>query len=198
MSSPDPVAAARPLDVAAAAIVIGLCVSWGGNQVAVKLAIPEIPPLTQGAVRSAAAALIVLAWAQQRGVRLVAHDGTLRSGTAAGLLWNEACRLVDALRYFCGEVTRVQLELLGEGWSLVFDEGLASLRVDERDKTTILRRLNDPAADQVAAFLEAVASGEPSAVATGYADALQTLSVCHAAALSAREGRPVELASLEV
>ena len=157
-------------------------------------------------------------------------------GTAAGLLWNEACRLVDALRYFCGEVTRVQafgagadeagglvvhlafargtaavvtlaafarpqprvqLELLGEGWSLVFDEGLGSLRVDERDKTTILRRLNDPAADHVAAFLEAVAGGEPSAVATGYADALQTLSVCHAAALSAREGRPVELASLE-
>ena len=87
MSSPDPVAAAPPLDVAAAAIVIGLCVSWGGNQVAVKLAIPDIPPLIQGAVRSAAAALIVLAWARQRGVTLVVRDGTLRSGTAAGLLF---------------------------------------------------------------------------------------------------------------
>jgi drug/metabolite transporter (DMT)-like permease len=67
--------------------VIGLCVSWGGNQVAVKLAIPDIPPLIQGAVRSAAAALIVLAWARQRGVTLVARDDTLRAGTAAGLLF---------------------------------------------------------------------------------------------------------------
>jgi drug/metabolite transporter (DMT)-like permease len=87
MTSSDSVAASRPLDVAATAIVMGLCVSWGGNQVAVKLAIPDIPPLIQGAVRSAAAALIVLAWARQRGVRLKAADGTLRSGTAAGLLF---------------------------------------------------------------------------------------------------------------
>jgi drug/metabolite transporter (DMT)-like permease len=82
-----PVAAARPLDAAAAAIVVGLCVSWGGNQVAVKLALPDIPPLIQGAVRSAAAALIVLAWARLRGVPLRARDGTLRAGTAAGLLF---------------------------------------------------------------------------------------------------------------
>src|SRR5215469_4839554 len=70
MTSSDSVAAARPLDLAAAAIMVGLCVSWGGNQVAVKLAIPDIPPLIQGAVRSAAATLIVLAWARQRGVGL--------------------------------------------------------------------------------------------------------------------------------
>jgi drug/metabolite transporter (DMT)-like permease len=86
MTSPDSVAS-RPLDVAAAALVVGLCVSWGGNQVAVKLAITDIPPLLQGAVRSAAAALIVLAWARQRGVTLAARDGTLRSGTAAGVLF---------------------------------------------------------------------------------------------------------------
>jgi drug/metabolite transporter (DMT)-like permease len=87
MTSSDSVAAARPLDLAATALVVGLCVSWGGNQVAVKLAIPDIPPLIQGVVRSAAAALIVLAWARLRGVRLSARDGTLRSGTAAGLLF---------------------------------------------------------------------------------------------------------------
>jgi drug/metabolite transporter (DMT)-like permease len=81
------VAAARPLDLAAAAVMVGLCVSWGGNQVAVKLALPDIPPLIQGVVRSAAAALIVLAWVRRRGVRLSARDGTLRSGTAAGLLF---------------------------------------------------------------------------------------------------------------
>jgi drug/metabolite transporter (DMT)-like permease len=87
MTSSDSVVAARPLDLAATALVVGLCVSWGGNQVAVKLAIPDIPPLIQGVVRSAAAALIVLGWARLRGVRLSARDGTLRSGTAAGLLF---------------------------------------------------------------------------------------------------------------
>src|SRR5215469_178166 len=87
MTSSDSVAAARPLDLAAAAVMVGLCVSWGGNQVAVKLALPDIPPLIQGVVRSAAAALIVLAWARRRGVRLSDRDGTLRAGTAAGLLF---------------------------------------------------------------------------------------------------------------
>ena len=42
-------------------------------------------------------------------------------------------------------------------------------------------------------FLEAVAAGDPAKVPTGYADALTTLRVCHAAAVSAREGRPVDL-----
>ena len=35
----------RPLDAAAAAIVVVLCLSWGFNQVAIKLAIHDIPPL---------------------------------------------------------------------------------------------------------------------------------------------------------
>ncbi len=162
--------------------------------------------------------------------------------TAAELLWAEACGLVDALRYFCGEVTRVhalsagspggglvvqlelqsggvgvltttayprpdpraELELLGEGWTLGFAAptdgvapALATLRLVERDRTTILRRLNDPAADHVAAFLDAVAARKPDGVPTGYAEAIRTLAVCHAAALSAREARPVALANAD-
>jgi len=34
---------ARPLDSVAIVVTVVLCVSWGVNQVAVKLAIPEIP-----------------------------------------------------------------------------------------------------------------------------------------------------------
>jgi predicted dehydrogenase len=151
--------------------------------------------------------------------------------SAAGLLWAEACRLVDVLRFFCGEVSRVQalqpaeapgalvvqvqfaggsigvltcaafarpeprveVELLGDGWFLAFGDGLATLRLVERDRTTVLRRLNVPAEDQVAAFLEAVAAHDPAAVPASYADALRTLAVCHAAALSAREGRLVSM-----
>jgi predicted dehydrogenase len=86
---------------------------------------------------------------------------------------------------------RIELELLGDGWSFVFGEGQSSLRLAERDKITIIRCQNVPAADHAAAFLEAITAKRPEAVAAGYADALRTLAVCHAAALSAREGRPV-------
>jgi hypothetical protein len=99
---------------------------------------------------------------------------------------------------------RAELELLGEGWTLGFTaptEGaasaLATLRLVERDRTTMLRRLNDPAADHAAAFLEAAAVRKPATLPTGYAETLRTLAVCHAAALSAREGRPVTLAEVE-
>src|SRR5262249_37574447 len=93
--------------------------------------------------------------------------------TAAGLLWNDACLLIDALRYFCGEVQqvhavspadapgglvvqlrfargsvgvltcatfarpepRIELEMLGEGWSLSFGAGLSALTLVEKDRT---------------------------------------------------------------
>src|SRR5262249_9499394 len=103
---------------------------------------------------------------------------------------------VLTLATFARPEPRVELELSGEGWSLGFGDELASLRVEEADKTTILKRANRPAEEQVSLCLDAVAAGDPAKVPTGYADALMTLSVCHAAAVSAREGRPVELEPL--
>jgi drug/metabolite transporter (DMT)-like permease len=79
--------ATRPLDVTAAALVALLCLSWGFNQVAVKLAIPDIPPLIQGAIRSAGAGLIVWLWTRARGIPLHLDDGTLRAGLFTGLLF---------------------------------------------------------------------------------------------------------------
>ena len=75
----------RPLDAVAAAIVVMLCLSWGFNQVAVKLAIHDIPPFTQGALRSAGAAILVAAWCKLRGIPLFARDGSLWGGLAAGV-----------------------------------------------------------------------------------------------------------------
>jgi drug/metabolite transporter (DMT)-like permease len=80
-------AVARPLDAAAAALAVVLCLSWGFNQVAVKLALPEIPPLIQAAFRSTFGALIVVAWARRRGVALMQPDGTLVAGVIAGVLF---------------------------------------------------------------------------------------------------------------
>jgi drug/metabolite transporter (DMT)-like permease len=77
----------RPLDAVAAAIVVVLCLSWGFNQVAVKLAIHDIPPLLQGAIRSAVATLLVAGWCKLRGIPMLARDGTLWPGLAAGFVF---------------------------------------------------------------------------------------------------------------
>jgi drug/metabolite transporter (DMT)-like permease len=83
----------RPLDALATAVVVVLCLSWGFNQVAVKLAIHDIPPLTQGALRSVLATLIVAVWCKARGMPLFARDDTLIPGLAAGVLFG--------LEFFC-------------------------------------------------------------------------------------------------
>jgi drug/metabolite transporter (DMT)-like permease len=61
--------------------------SWGFNNVAIKLAIHDIPPLIQSSARSVIAALLVGAWTQARGIPLFKRDGTLTAGILAGLLF---------------------------------------------------------------------------------------------------------------
>jgi drug/metabolite transporter (DMT)-like permease len=87
LSSPAYTSTTRPLDALAAAIVVVLCLSWGFNQVATKLAIHDIPPLTQATVRSAVAALLIVGWCWLRGIALLKRDGTLWFGLVAGLLF---------------------------------------------------------------------------------------------------------------
>jgi drug/metabolite transporter (DMT)-like permease len=77
----------RPLNGVAIIVAVVLCLSWGINQVAIKLAIPEIPALIQSAVRSAGAAMIVAAWARWRRIPLFKSDGTLVPGLTAGVLF---------------------------------------------------------------------------------------------------------------
>jgi len=79
--------AGRPLDAIATGLMIILCLSWGLNQVAVKLALPDVPPLTQGLLRSLGALPVVFATARLSGVRLTARDGTLVAGLTAGALF---------------------------------------------------------------------------------------------------------------
>ena len=77
----------RPLDAGAAAMVVLLAVSWGFNQVAVKLGIHDVPPLMQGALRSVGAAMLVAAWCKWRGLPVFARDGSLWPGIAAGVFF---------------------------------------------------------------------------------------------------------------
>jgi len=64
-----------------------LCLSWGFNQIAVKLALPDIPPMLQATIRSAAALPVLLLIARLRGVKIFASDGTLGAGLFAGVLF---------------------------------------------------------------------------------------------------------------
>ena len=97
----------RPLDALAIVVTIGLCLSWGFNNVAIKLAIHDIPPLIQSAVRSVMAMIIVGVWTRARGITLFKRDGTLAAGLLAGglfaleflliyrgLVWTTATRAV--------------------------------------------------------------------------------------------------------
>ena len=77
----------RPLDTLGIAVVIGLCVCWGFNNVAIKLALHDIPPLIQSATRSAIATILVSAWCRARGQPLFKRDGTLVAGVLAGVLF---------------------------------------------------------------------------------------------------------------
>jgi drug/metabolite transporter (DMT)-like permease len=79
--------AGRALTPGAVALMLMLCLSWGFNQIAVKLVLPDVPPMLQALTRSAGAlpVLLVIAWA--RGVRLFARDGTLWPGSSAGVIF---------------------------------------------------------------------------------------------------------------
>ena len=77
----------RPLDTIGALVMLALTLSWGLNQVSIKLALPEIPPFVQASVRSAGALIIILLFARWRGVSLSLRDGTLAGGLIAGALF---------------------------------------------------------------------------------------------------------------
>jgi drug/metabolite transporter (DMT)-like permease len=82
-----PASHTRPLDAASMVLVVFICLTWGFNQPAVKLALPDVPPLIQCAIRSSLATVIVLGIMRLRGLPVTARDGTLAAGVVAGLLF---------------------------------------------------------------------------------------------------------------
>ncbi len=77
----------RSLDLLAYGTMLACTMLWGLQQVAIKLALPAVAPLTQGAIRSSIATVLLLGWARWRGMRLLDRDGTLVPGIVAGLLF---------------------------------------------------------------------------------------------------------------
>lgn len=79
--------ASRPLDRLGLLLTLAFCLSWSVQQVAAKLAMPEIPALTQAVIRSVGASIIVAIWIWIRQPDVFRRDDTLRSGIAAGVLF---------------------------------------------------------------------------------------------------------------
>jgi drug/metabolite transporter (DMT)-like permease len=77
----------KALDTAAVGVMVLLTALWGFQQVAIKIIAADVSLVMQGAIRSVAATLLLVAWSRLRGVRLFQRDGTLPAGLVAGALF---------------------------------------------------------------------------------------------------------------
>lgn len=74
-------------DARAVTLMLVLCVMWGFNQVAIKVAADGISLVMQACLRSSIAALLLFLWTRARGIPLFDRDGTLGAGLVAGALF---------------------------------------------------------------------------------------------------------------
>src|SRR6187402_2866360 len=79
--------AGRALTPGAIALMLMLCLSWGFNQIAVKLVLPDVPPMLQALTRSVGALPVLLIIGWFRGVKFFERDGTLWPGFFAGVIF---------------------------------------------------------------------------------------------------------------
>lgn len=75
------------VDLAAAAIMVGLTFSWGLNYVAAKISYAGFDPVFVSIARSIIGGLCVLGWCWLRGIRLFMADGSLVAGIIVGVLF---------------------------------------------------------------------------------------------------------------
>lgn len=75
------------IDLAAAAIMVGLTFSWGLNYVAAKISYAGYDPVFLSIARSVIGGLCVFGWCRWRGIALFTPDKTLVAGILAGALF---------------------------------------------------------------------------------------------------------------
>ncbi|PDQ18757.1 EamA family transporter [Mesorhizobium sanjuanii] len=73
--------------MAAAAIMVGLTLSWGLNYVAAKISYAGYDPVFLSVARSVIGGLCVLGWCRWRGIKLLTPDKTLVAGVVVGVLF---------------------------------------------------------------------------------------------------------------
>jgi drug/metabolite transporter (DMT)-like permease len=88
------------LDTFAMTLLVACCAFWGFQQILIKFAGREIPPLWQASVRMAGATALLWLWCQFRGVKLFNRDGSLKGGLIVGLLFAaEFCLIYLGLQH---------------------------------------------------------------------------------------------------
>ncbi len=88
------------LDTFAITVLVACCAFWGFQQILIKFAGREIPPLWQASVRMAGATALLWLWCQFRGVKLFNSDGSLQGGLIVGLLFAaEFCLIYLGLQH---------------------------------------------------------------------------------------------------
>ena len=88
------------LDTFAITLLVVCCAFWGFQQILIKFAGREIPPLWQASVRMAGATALLWLWCQVRGVKLFTRDGSLQGGLLVGLLFAaEFCLIYLGLQH---------------------------------------------------------------------------------------------------
>jgi len=88
------------LDGFAVATMLLLCAIWGAQQVAIKLAAPDVIPIMQVAIRCGMSALLVAGFARAHGEALFVRDGTWRPGLLVGSLFAaEFLFIAEGLRH---------------------------------------------------------------------------------------------------
>jgi len=88
------------LDTFAITLLVACCAFWGFQQILIKFASREIPPLWQASIRMWGATALLWLWCQYRGVPLFKRDGTLWGGLLVGLLFaGEFCFIYLGLQH---------------------------------------------------------------------------------------------------
>ena len=88
------------LDTFAITLLVVCCAFWGFQQILIKFASREMPPLWQASIRMAGATALLWLWCQFRGVKLFQRDGSLQGGLLVGLLFaGEFCLIYLGLQH---------------------------------------------------------------------------------------------------
>ena len=88
------------VDRTAILLLLVLCVFWGLQQVAIKLALDSVSPIMQAALRSIVAVFLLSLWMRWKGIGIFQKDGAEWWGILAGLLFTaEFALLYWSLEY---------------------------------------------------------------------------------------------------
>ena len=75
------------LDRFAMTLLVACCAFWGLQQILIKVASADMPPLWQASLRMIGATALLLLWCRYKRVPLFEPDGTLKGGLLAGALF---------------------------------------------------------------------------------------------------------------